>query len=749
MKQTPDPQRFEVAKATLWFDRLMGWAIKFVGVSVILAVFGIFCFIGKEVLPIFRGGKVEKAASLNAGMKPLVMGVDEWGEMPFFYSGGARINFVDSKNAAVAVQDVPELNGLSVTAYAHDPLRNRVAIGLDDGRVGSFLVKYERVYEGDQAVGVKPTVEMEPWLSLPQGGMPIRALCFGDSGRYALLAAQYGERNVAFVRMAIKGGMIGEKRREVLATGDISSEITGDIALLRVSPNGQALLIADQQGKVTYFQAAGRTIVERQNFTPFGGQAIAQMDFLFGGDSVILTAGDGTQEQWSLYRQRVDEKRIFGRVKSFAAVGKEGKIFAMSQRDRSFLSGAGRVISLRHSTSGTVRWQGEIDVAPISAVIDGKGRSFWVSSAAGEARRYFIDDPHPDGGARAFFGKVWYEGGAGPVYQWQSSGGSDDFEIKLSLMPLIFGSLKGTAYALCFSVPVALAAAIFSAAFLPLGMKRVIKPTMEIMSSLPSVVLGFLAGLWLAPLLTDRVPSVMLMVVLMPAAALLTGYLWCRLPLAFRHRFEGGAEWMILWPVLLLVGYLGWWCGPILESWCFVYTDAETGRKVADFHLWWPQVTGTSFQQRNSLVLGFIMGFAVIPVIFTIAEDALSNVPKNLTAAAYALGANRWQVVCSVMLPVAASGIFSALMIGFGRAVGETMIMVMATGNTPMMEWNLFSGMRTLSANLAVELPEAAVGSTHYRALFLGAIVLFAMTFVLNTVAEVLRQRLREKYKIV
>jgi phosphate transport system permease protein len=189
--------------------------------------------------------------------------------------------------------------------------------------------------------------------------------------------------------------------------------------------------------------------------------------------------------------------------------------------------------------------------------------------------------------------------------------------------------------------------------------------------------------------------------------------------------------------------------GPLVEKMFFVYVEPGTGKRIADFSLWWPQATGTSFQQRNSLVLGFIMGFAVIPVIFTIAEDALSNVPKNLTAAAAALGANRWQVVWTVMLPVASSGIFSALMIGFGRAVGETMIMVMATGNTPIMEWNLFSGMRTLSANLAVELPEAPVGSTHYRTLFLGAIVLFAMTFVLNTIAEILRQRLREKNKLV
>jgi phosphate transport system permease protein len=99
-----------------------------------------------------------------------------------------------------------------------------------------------------------------------------------------------------------------------------------------------------------------------------------------------------------------------------------------------------------------------------------------------------------------------------------------------------------------------------------------------------------------------------------------------------------------------------------------------------------------------------------------------------------------------VVVPTASPGIFSALMIGFGRAVGETMIVLMATGNTPIMDWNIFEGMRTLAANIAVEMPESAVDSTHYRVLFLAALVLFVFTFIVNTGAEVIRQRLREKY---
>jgi len=749
---TPDPKRFEVSKATLWFDRFMGWAIRFGGIGVILAVFGIFYFIGKEVVPLFKPGEVAKSLTLSGETQSLVLGVDEWGELPFFYSGGSKVVFVDAKTNARSELEVSGLEDVKITAVSYDVVHGRIALGLDDGRVGSFLVRYEREFVDGEAKGVIPEIITEPWFELKAGSGPVTKVAYGDGGDSRIFVAKRGagpDRTVEVLRLGMKGGLIGGKKLTLLSETEISAEIEGDITMIRASQDGQIILVANDQGEVAYLLAGSSGVSKRQVFTPFAGSPLAEMDFLFGGVSAILTAEDGTQQQWSLFRLAEDAERLFGMTKEFPNVGSEKKTFAKSQRNRSFLTGSGRNLSIRHSTSGAVRWEGQLDIDPVAAIIDAKGLSFWVASANGEAQKYAIDDHHPDAGFQAFFGKVWYEGGAGPIYQWQSTGGTDDFEAKLSLMPLIFGSLKGTTYALLFSVPIALLAAVFSAAFLPASVKRVVKPTMEIMSSLPSVVLGFLAGLWLAPILENRVPSVLMLIIMIPTTALIVGYGWCRMPVAFRNRFEGGLEWMIVIPFLAIAATIGWWSGPVIESIFFVYTEPGTGKKIADFTLWWPQATGTRFEQRNSMIFGFIMGFAVIPVIFTIAEDALSNVPKSLTAAASALGANRWQVLWTVILPIASSGIFSALMIGFGRAVGETMVMVMASGNTPIMEWNLFSGMRSLAANIAVELPEAPVGSTHYRTLFLGAIVLFAMTFVMNTIAEVLRQRLREKNKLV
>ena len=258
------------------------------------------------------------------------------------------------------------------------------------------------------------------------------------------------------------------------------------------------------------------------------------------------------------------------------------------------------------------------------------------------------------------------------------------------------------------------------------------------MAALPSVVLGFLGGLVLAPLLEKMAVEVCIYPVVVLLVALVVAPLWGR-PLPFRNAFGSGREVLWMVPVLLLSVWLAALAGP----------GSSVSALGGSYRTWLQTALGVTYDQRNCLVVGFAMGFAVIPIIFTISEDALSSVPKSLTSASLACGASPWQTAWRVVLPTASPGIFSATMVGLGRAIGETMIVLMATGNTPIMDWSPFNGMRTLSANIAVEIPEAPLHGTLYRVLFLAAFLLFILTFILNTVAELVRQRLRRRYESI
>jgi phosphate transport system permease protein len=347
-----------------------------------------------------------------------------------------------------------------------------------------------------------------------------------------------------------------------------------------------------------------------------------------------------------------------------------------------------------------------------------------------------VDNPHPETSFKTLFEKVWYEGYSKPEYVWQSTGGTDDFEPKFSLTPLAYGTLKGAIYALLFAIPLSIFGAICVSQFMHPALRNTIKPVIEIMAALPSVVLGFFAGLWLAPIIEKIIPAVFTLPIVLTLFTLAMVFIWQYTPRSIKGRFKEGSELFLLMPVILLAGVVTLWLNAPVEQLIF----------GGDYKSWFYNVLGLQFDQRNSLIVGFAMGFAVIPIIFTISEDALTSVPKHLAAGSLALGANKWQTAIRVILPTASPGIFSAVMIGLGRAIGETMIVLMATGNTPIMDWSFFNGFRALSANIAVEIPEAPHAGTLYRILFLAALLLFFFTFIVNTAAEIVRQRLRKKF---
>ena len=408
-----------------------------------------------------------------------------------------------------------------------------------------------------------------------------------------------------------------------------------------------------------------------------------------------------------------------------------------SPRDKSLAAfDASGSIRLMHMTSERLLLELKAGSAVAAAAFADNGRKLVVGTTDGKAAAWKLAIPHPEVSFSTLFGKVWYEGYDKPDYVWQSSAATDDFEPKLSLVPLIFGTFKATLFAMLFAVPLALLGALYTSQFMSADLKGRIKPAVEIMAAVPSVVVGFLAGLWLAPLLDKNLLALFLSSLMVPAMLLTAVFAWKPFSDTSLGRRLKGYEFACMLPVVLLGIWLSGLIAVPLEATAF----------GGDLKQWLYSVLGVRYDQRNSIIIAIALGFAVIPIIFTIAEDALSNVPRNLSAASLALGASRWQTAWRVVLPSALPGVFSAIMIGFGRAVGETMIVLMATGNTPITSWSLFNGLRSLSANIAVEIPEAPLFGTLYRTLFLSAVLLFVLTFIINTAAELLRQRFRKKY---
>lgn len=762
-------QRYAVSRRTLQVDAFMNQFIKVGGVGIIAAVFGIFVFILVAVLPLFQGATVRFDREVHLPVEaPLVLGADEWGELPFVLDASGSIHFADlpkdttladpqtglgSRGILTQSLELPE--GFAIRSVAYHQQANQLLLGSSDGRLALVSVTYVADFSDPERRVVNPQTKVEVLAPVGRPGVPVVDLDYYDSQNGRLIAVLQDDgssRSLQVATFTRRRSLMGPGRLTAGPSFDLTAQLPGQIQHLLLGGSGSTLLVVMAEGDVHYLRFADQKADLMQTFRPFAGEAspkVASANWLLGNTSVVFSSPAGQLRVFSIYRDEAAGQLRYEQFHEFDRMAAGADVFAASLRNRAFLVGSGSELSLRYATTATTRWEGQLPYAPVKSLLSSSYREFFLTGPNGQLSRYTVHDPHPEAGFAAFFSKIRYEGQPKEAFIWESSGAGDEFEPKLSMMPLIFGSLKGTFYALFFAVPIALLAAFYTSQFLTPRFRRVIKPTMEIMASLPSVVLGFLGALFFAPMLEYRFPSVLMILVLLPTVAFVIGIAWGYLPMRFRILIPQGSEFFYYIPILLIMAVAGWYLGPVVEYHFFTFQDPATGEMVRDFSRWWPHVTGLEYNQRSSLIVGFMMGFAVIPIVFTISEDAMSSVPPLMKSAALALGASRWQTAFRVILPAASPAIFSALMIGLGRAVGETMIVVMATGNTAIMDPNIFNGFRALSANIAVELPEAPQGGTLYRTLFLGAMMLFLMTFIINTVAEITRAHLRRRFKTI
>jgi phosphate transport system permease protein len=741
-------------------DRIAAVVIRAGGIFVILVVVAIVVNIGLEALPLFRGAVVGELEDLGPAPTTLAAGTDPRRELVWELDRDGFVR-LDRGDEPIAVIE----EGAALVAADHE-IHDLVSAVNADGVVVVGRIRFRDEWIADERTTTAS------WRSAAD---PVRLP--GESAWVGVTANSDSDGAVVAVAWSAEG-------RLIVGTWDADDEVwelrPGPIGLAGISSVAVAedlgsLAVVDGAGRLRIFDLPGLAEAEIDG-SPAATTAVR---FLIGGGTLVTGGEDGSVDvMLEVPRVRVDNRSaaplslagltvapgeavvllddqlgqslaskpeieltpapaIWTTIREMPPMPTAVRAMAPASRRRGIVvGGADGSVGLYYSTSGRRllldRWtDAAIDIVALSPKGDGA-----VALAGGSLLGRSIDNPHPEISFRTLFLPVWYEGYAAPKWVWQTTGGSDAFEPKMSLWPLIFGTLKATLYALLFSVPMALMAAVYVSQLAPAWLQSLIKPTVELMAAVPSVVVGFLAALWLAPRLEAAIFTALVTALCLPLAVVIALGAWRAVPVAVRRSAGPGAELGALLvglvSVVVLVAVVA---GP-LESWLF----------GGDFQRFLFTEWGLRFDQRNSIVVGLALGFAVIPVIFTIAEDACSAVPGSLVSASRALGATRWQTAVKLVVPAASPGLFAGVMLGLGRAVGETMIVLMAAGNTPILDLSPFNGMRTMSAAIAVEIPEAPVGGTLFRVLFLTGALLFVFTFLVTTAADLVGGYLRKKY---
>lgn len=859
-------------------DLLARVVITVGGIGTIVAVGLVFVFLGWVVMPLFAPASLtqETRYGLKFGAeRPVQVGLDEYQSMGWALCAGGDLLVLRLDTGEVierrALFPDSRITAVSSTASGDD-----LAIGFADGtiRLGTivFRTAFREPHEipaslRDLAEGATAVLDQGVLQRTPQGQLRHQTVVatWLDPIQVAESAVErldhwspepsggsLGAKEHAVCVLTSAGALkyvkIAEKENAFLGTVTLEHRVTdlpldGATAAAICQPlvglRGETVFVIHRSGHLTRYDTRDphhARVVEQLDLLSDSSAEVTVADFVLGRETIVCGDSEGGLRAWFRVPAGADAPPDGDGFRMALAhdLGRTGtpvRALGISRRSRMIAAGdeAGKlrlffVTSEKRMLEHAVAAGERIEFVAFAPKDDGllaltRQRAWWGR----------LDPRHPEATWAALFRPVWYEGYDGPQHIWQSSFAGNTPEMKLGLWPCVFGTLKATFYSMLFGAPLALLAAVYTSEFLDRSLRARIKPAVEMMASLPSVVLGFLAALWFAPRIQTFVPAVLVGFVTIPLALLTAAQLWQLLPHQLTLRL---ARYRFLGCVLVLpLGFAAaWWLGPWAErrffagdikrwldgqiggglgGWLMVllpfcalgtlalvtlvinsrlrsYAQVWSRRRFAAVNLvkyllavglmfgtayglswfltdglagwsraagWaesWPgfDLRGTLFDtydERNALIVGFAMGFAIIPIIYTLADDALSTVPNHLRSGALGCGATPWQTAWTVVVPTAMSGLFSALMIGLGRAVGETMIVLMAAGNTPITEWNMFNGFRTLAANIAVELPEAVRNSTHYRTLFLSALTLFVLTFVINTAAEMVRLRFRKR----
>ena len=753
----------------LFADRIAGAIIRVLSFGVILCVVGIFFNLFWVVWPIFQNPSFKKIAQFPLSLETLarLQGEGSISQPQIFFSSQAPFFFFLKKNGGALVYSLP--NARLVEEIPSPNLENSAKItlktpafqssGLEPAALKSpadSLLSYEN-YLGDRFTYFYPKgTALMVVANLQKEGKNqlevVKKFFFSpDHFRFGAARLQEGE----FV------SLVGDDQGKVLIHFEKeSTDFAGNKTQEKKEQKEQLsfipdFFVLDSQGKKAIFanQAGDFELWERTQgqFQKIGAEKISpdgiqNISFLFGNETFLIdtpsqvlelmkSSGSNGQGKPFVVRQQVEKlqpnsklaKTDFSRIFMTFSQGVDFFYSTTAKHLASFS------LVTKQEKEQQEKGQKEGFFSPLVAVNTDKGSNYL--GVLQEDGNFSLSNMHlsfPELGFKTYFSKLFFEGYPQPTYTWQSSSASEDYEPKLSFVPLVVGSLKGAFYAMLFSFPVGVIGAIYLSQFAKARVRKYLKPLVEVMATIPSVVIGFLASIWLGPYFEKFFVSILTSLFFFYAF-----YRFFTLKNTKLTVFLEGREFLFLvFPAAFAI-LCGYYAGNGMEQ--FFWGGNFKHYLFEHFQI--------KYEQQNAIITALALGLAAIPIIFTITDDALRSVPETLRAASLALGASKWQTVLKVIVPSASSGIFAALILGISRAVGETMIVLMASGNTPLVDFHLFSGMRTLAANIAVEISEAPLNGALYRTLFLSGLVLFLFTFFMNLLAEVVRTRLKKRFR--
>ncbi|MGC6230391.1 ABC transporter permease subunit [Hafnia paralvei] len=715
-------------KRRAWRDRLTRYVVSAGGMVVLAMLMLIFVYLLVAVWPLFKPASIGQPQALAwpKNGNALAVGVDATHQMVWRIDENGKGMFLALQPADKPLQPLQEQPFTATAPSAAASMNGdfpTIALATVDGKVLLVSPQFHPVGKtGDTSHFAPDWVYLRG--STPEQfddkHQPLRQLSVGMQQHQPMIAALTQDGRVLLGQPASTGWQVNQ------------IEVNAPVSQVLLSPEGSRLFVLSPN-QLSVFPLSQAGVGKGQNiiFDPQkpAQKNIVRMALLPGASSLLLQNAKGQISQW--FDVQRNGQRELTEIRHYQpALADSMLINEPYRRVFAALAPSGK-LELYSSLRENAVLQTSIESGVKTAWFDPQGKGLLVETMKG-AFWYPLNNDYPEISWKTLLKPTWFENYPQPDYVWQTTSGSDNYQAKYSLWPVVFGTLKAAFYALLFATPLAVAGAIYTACFMSARQRSVVKPAIEMIGAFPTVVIGLVAAIWLAPIIENHLLALLALPVLIPLVIVGGAALWTRLFPALAQRTGYRFDVCVLLPLLTI----------LLVLWFMLAPHVEILLWGMPLH----ERLGDGYDQRNTLVVAIALGFALVPVIFSLAEDALFSVPASLAQGSLALGATQWQTLMRVLLPSASAGIFSALMIGLGRAVGETMIVLMATGNTPLLDNTPFQGLRALAANIAIEMPEAVVGSAHYRVLFLTALVLFLFTFIVNTLAEAVRLKLRLRY---